>query len=112
MGGADFVSVLFTEFLNEDPDNPRWFYRDRFFLDPGHMSPMLYSILSMSGKYSMEDLSNFRQWGSKTPGHPEYGPELGIEVTTGPLGQGISFFAPEFPTNIAVNIFSFKSCCI
>lgn len=88
MGGADFVSVLFTEFLNENPDNPRWFYRDRFFMDPGHMSPMLYSILSMSGKYSMEDLSNFRQWGSPTPGHPEVDLDRGVENTSGPLGQG------------------------
>ena len=88
MGGADFVSVLFSEFINEDPDNPHWFYRDRFFLDPGHMSPMLYSILAMSGKYSMDDLSNFRQWGSPTPGHPEVDVDRGVENTSGPLGQG------------------------
>ncbi|WP_159517112.1 transketolase family protein [Sunxiuqinia indica] len=88
MGGADFVSVLYSEFLNYDPSDMSWANRDRFFLDPGHMSPMLYSILSLTGKYSMDDLSNFRQWGSVTPGHPEVDVERGVENTSGPLGQG------------------------
>ena len=88
MGGADFVNVLFSEFLVHDPKNPRWINRDRFFLDPGHMSPMLYSVLSLCGKYSMEDLANFRQWGSVTPGHPEVEVDRMVENTSGPLGQG------------------------
>ena len=91
MGGADFIKVLFSEFLVYDPENPFWEGRDRFFLDPGHMSPMLYSVLCMAGKYSMEDLKNFRQWGSCTPGHPERDIERGIENTSGPLGQGHTF---------------------
>ena len=91
MGGADFINVLFSEFLVYDPENPFWEGRDRFFLDPGHMSPMLYSVLCMAGKYSMEDLKNFRQWGSCTPGHPERDIERGIENTSGPLGQGHTF---------------------
>ena len=88
MGGADFVSVLFAEFLRYDPDNMRYPYRDRFFLDPGHMSPMLYSVLALAGHYSMEDLQQFRQWGSITPGHPEVDVMRGVENTSGPLGQG------------------------
>lgn len=88
MGGADFVHVLFSEFLNYDPADRTWLNRDRFFLDPGHMSPMLYSILALSGTFSMDDLSNFRQWGSVTPGHPEVDFARGIENTSGPLGQG------------------------
>ncbi|RZT97001.1 transketolase [Ancylomarina subtilis] len=88
MGGADFVNVLFSEFLNFDPSDMKWANRDRFFLDPGHMSPMLYSILSLTGNYSMDDLKNFRQWGSVTPGHPEVDQERGVENTSGPLGQG------------------------
>ena len=91
MGGADFINVLFSEFLVYDPENPFWEGRDRFFLDPGHMSPMLYSVLCMAGKFSMEDLKNFRQWGSCTPGHPERDIERGIENTSGPLGQGHTF---------------------
>ena len=71
MGGADYINVLYSQFLNFDPDDMTWANRDRFFLDPGHMSPMLYSMLSLIGTYSMEDLKNFRQWGSVTPGHPE-----------------------------------------
>ncbi|MBQ5538794.1 MAG: transketolase, partial [Bacteroidales bacterium] len=71
MGGADFVHVLFSEFLKFDPSDPEWDNRDRFFLDPGHMSPMLYSILTLINKFSLEDIKNFRQWGSVTPGHPE-----------------------------------------
>lgn len=88
MGGADFINLLYSEFLNFDPDDLSWENRDRFFLDPGHMSPMLYSVLSMIGAYSMEDLQNFRQWGSITPGHPEIDPKHGVENTSGPLGQG------------------------
>lgn len=88
MGGADYVNVLFSEFLNFDPDDASWANRDRFFLDPGHMSPMLYATLSLIGKYNMEDLKNFRQWGSITPGHPERDVKRGIENTSGPLGQG------------------------
>lgn len=88
MGGADYVNVLFSEFMNFDPDDAAWVNRDRFFLDPGHMSPMLYAILSLIGKFSMEDLQNFRQWGSVTPGHPERDVTRGIENTSGPLGQG------------------------
>jgi len=88
MGGADFANILFTEFLNYDPSEMTWPFRDRFFLDPGHMSPMLYSVLALAGNYSLEDLKNFRQWGSVTPGHPEVDPERGVENTSGPLGQG------------------------
>lgn len=88
MGGADFTNVLYAEFLNFDPDDPEWVNRDRFFLDPGHMSPMLYATLSLIGKFNMEDLRNFRQWGSITPGHPERDVKRGIENTSGPLGQG------------------------
>lgn len=88
MGGADFVNVLYSEFLIFDPLRPRWPGRDRFFLDPGHMSPMLYSQLALIGKYSMEDLKNFRQWQSITPGHPELDVMRGVENTSGPLGQG------------------------
>lgn len=88
MGGADFVNVLYSSFLVTDPDDPSWIARDRFFLDPGHMSPMLYSVLALSGKYTMEELQQFRQWGSVTPGHPEVDVERGVENTSGPLGQG------------------------
>lgn len=88
MGGADYIEVLYSKFLNFDPDNMSWEFRDRFFLDPGHMSPMLYSMLALTGAYSMEDLANFRQWGSTTPGHPEVDRTRGIENTSGPLGQG------------------------
>ncbi len=88
MGGADFVNVLYSSFLVTDPDDPTWFARDRFFLDPGHMSPMLYSALALTGKYTPEELSQFRQWGSVTPGHPELDPMRGVENTSGPLGQG------------------------
>ncbi|BDD05033.1 transketolase family protein [Aureibacter tunicatorum] len=88
MGGADFVNILYTEFLNYDPKDPKWINRDRFFLDPGHMSPMLYSVLHLAGYYTTEDLKNFRQWGSPTPGHPEVDFDRGVENTSGPLGQG------------------------
>ncbi len=88
MGGADFINLLYTEFLRYDPNHMDWAYRDRMFLDPGHMSPMLYSVLSLAGHYSMEDLANLRQWGSITPGHPEVDVMRGVENTSGPLGQG------------------------
>lgn len=88
MGGADFVNVLYSQFLVTDPDDPSWIARDRFFLDPGHMSPMLYSVLALTGKYTIEELQQFRQWGSVTPGHPELNPARGVENTSGPLGQG------------------------
>ncbi len=88
MGGADFINVLYSQFLMYDPSDPKWINRDRFFLDPGHMSPMLYSVLLLSGKLNMDDIKSFRQWGSRTPGHPEVNFELGIENTSGPLGQG------------------------
>lgn len=91
MGGADFVNVLFSEFLVYDPQNPRWEGRDRFFLDPGHMSPMLYSVLALTGKFTMDELKDFRQWGSVTPGHPEVNVDRGIENTSGPLGQGHTY---------------------
>ena len=93
MGGADFINVLFSEFLIYDPSNPFWEGRDRFYLDPGHMSPMLYSVLAMQGKFTLEDLQQFRQWGSITPGHPERDIAHGIENTSGPLGQGHTFAA-------------------
>ncbi len=93
MGGADFINVLFSEFLVYDPENPSWSGRDRFYLDPGHMSPMLYSALCLQGKFTLDELSEFRQWGSPTPGHPERDIERGIENTSGPLGQGHTFAA-------------------
>ena len=93
MGGADFINVLFSEFLEYDPENPHWEHRDRFFLDPGHMSPMLYSVLALSGKFTLDELKEFRQWGSPTPRHPEIDVERGIENTSGPLGQGHAFAA-------------------
>ena len=71
MGGADFINVLYTEFLRFDPTDMSWPFRDRFFLDPGHMSPILYSVLTLNGLFSLDDIKNFRQWGSPTPGHPE-----------------------------------------
>ena len=88
MGGADFINILYSEFLNFDPTDMQWINRDRFFLDPGHMSPMLYAVLTLTGHFSFEDIKNFRQWGSPTPGHPELDLKRGIENTSGPLGQG------------------------
>lgn len=93
MGGADFINVLYSEFLEYDPDNPSWELRDRFFLDPGHMSPMLYSVLHMSEKLTTDEIQNFRQWGSPTHGHPELDVKRGIENTSGPLGQGHAYAA-------------------
>jgi len=119
MGGADFMHVLFSEYLNYDPTDRTWFNRDRFFLDPGHMSPMLYSGLALTGTYSMEELANFRQWGSPTPGHPEVDFERGVENTSGPLGQGHAmalgaaiaerFLAARFGDWMSHNIYTFIS---
>jgi len=88
MGAADFINILYSEFLEFNPDDMAWPFRDRFFLDPGHMSPMLYSVLTLVGAYTIEDLKNFRQWESVTPGHPELDVKRGVENTSGPLGQG------------------------
>ena len=91
MGGADFINVLYSEYLQYDPENPKWEGRDRLFLDPGHMSPMLYGVLSMTGHFTLEDLQQFRQWGSPTPGHPELNVMRGVENSSGPLGQGHTY---------------------
>ena len=88
MGGADFINLLYAEFLRYDPEDPSYPFRDRFFLDPGHMSAMLYSVLMLAGFYTADDLKTFRQWGSITPGHPEVDVMHGVENTSGPLGQG------------------------
>ena len=119
MGGADFIHILFSEFLNFDPKDPKWINRDRFFLDPGHMSPMLYSILTLTGHFTSEELKNFRQWGSPTPGHPELDVMRGIENTSGPLGQGHTiavgaaiaerFLVARFGELFAHKIFTFIS---
>jgi transketolase len=119
MGGADFMHILFSEFLNFDPSDMTWINRDRFFLDPGHMSPMLYATLMLTGAYSMDDLMQFRQWGSKTPGHPELTVERGIENTSGPLGQGHAmaagaaiaerFLTTRFGDWMSHNIYTFIS---
>jgi transketolase len=91
MGMAPAAYVLWTKYMKHNPVNPKWHNRDRFVLSAGHGSALLYTMLHLTGyDMSLDDLKNFRQWGSKTPGHPEYEPDLGIEVTTGPLGQGIS----------------------
>ena len=91
LGGSDFINVLFSEYLRYDPENPAWEARDRFFLDPGHMAPMLYSQLCLAGKFTLDELQTLRQWGSVVPGHPERDIERGIENTSGPLGQGHVF---------------------
>lgn len=114
MGGADFIHILFSEFLNFDPDNPKWINRDRFFLDPGHMSPMLYSVLTLTGNFKVDDLKNFRQWGSPTPGHPELDLTRMIENTSGPLGQGHTMavgaaIAERFLVSRFGNLFSHKT---
>ena len=88
MGGADFTHLVYSEYLVYDPKDPFWKERDRFFLDPGHMSAMLYAALAITGRYTIEDLKAFRQWGSHTPGHPEHDVAHGVENTSGPLGQG------------------------
>lgn len=119
MGGADFINVLYSQFLVTDPDDPTWIARDRFFLDPGHMSPMLYSVLAMCGYYTIEELQQFRQWGSVTPGHPELDPRRGVENTSGPLGQGHTmavgaaiaerFLAARFGESFAHKTYAFIS---
>lgn len=119
MGGSDLINILFSEFLEYDPENPKWEGRDRFFLDPGHMSPMLYSVLALAGKFSMEELKQFRQWGSVTPGHPEVDVMRGIENTSGPLGQGhvyavgaaiaAKFLKARFGEVMSQNIYTFIS---
>ncbi|KZN96041.1 MULTISPECIES: transketolase [Aeribacillus] len=91
MGAAPMAYALWTKFMNINPENPNWFNRDRFVLSAGHGSMLLYSLLHLSGyDLSMDDIKSFRQWGSKTPGHPEYGHTPGVDATTGPLGQGIA----------------------
>src|SRR5512136_586703 len=119
MGGADFIHILFSEFLNFDPADPYWINRDRFFLDPGHMSPMLYSVLTLTGHFKVDDLKQFRQWGSPTPGHPELDLARGIENTSDPLGQGHTmavgaaiaerFLAARFGELFAHKIYAFIS---
>jgi transketolase len=119
MGAADFIHILFSEFLNFDPSDPKWINRDRFFLDAGHMSPMLYSILTLTGHFQPEDLKSFRQWGSTTPGHPEYDILRAVENTSGPLGQGHTnavgaaiaerFLAARFGELFSHKIFTFIS---
>ena len=91
MGGADFINVLYSEYLQFDPENPKWEGRDRLFLDPGHMSPMLYGVLTFTGHFTLEELQQFRQWGSPTPGHPELNIMRGVENSSGPLGQGHTY---------------------
>ena len=91
MGGADFINVLYSEYLQYDPENPKWEGRARFFLDPGHMAPMLYAQLALAGKFSLEELQQLRQWGSPTPGHPELNVMRGVENSSGPLGQGHTY---------------------
>lgn len=91
MGAAPMAYTLWTRYMNHNPQNPQWFNRDRFVLSAGHGSMLLYSLLHLSGyDVTMNDLKEFRQWGSKTPGHPEYGHTPGVDATTGPLGQGIA----------------------
>ena len=119
MGGADFINVLYSEYLIYDPENPEWEGRDRFFLDPGHMAPMLYSQLCLAGYLTLDDLKNLRQWGSRTPGHPERCLKLGIENTSGPLGQGhvfgvgaaiaAKFLKARFPEVMNQTIYAFIS---
>lgn len=119
MGGADFINVLYSRHLVTDPDCPTWPGRDRLFLDPGHMSPMLYSVLALTGKYTLEELQQFRQWGSPTPGHPEVDVMRGVENTSGPLGQGHTmavgsaiaerFLAARFGETVAHKTYAFIS---
>src|SRR5512135_2664631 len=91
MGAAPMAYVLWSRFMRHNPKNPFWHNRDRFVLSAGHGSALLYSLLHLTGyDLSLDDIKNFRQWESKTPGHPEYAPECGIETTTGPLGQGFA----------------------
>src|SRR3990170_1182970 len=90
MALAPLAYMLWTRFLRYNPKNPNWFNRDRFVLSNGHASMLQYAILHLTGyDLSLDDIKNFRQWGSRTPGHPEHGLTPGVEATTGPLGQGI-----------------------
>ncbi|GAF02451.1 transketolase family protein [Saccharicrinis fermentans] len=119
MGGADFINILFSEYLNYDPNDRNWVNRDRFYLDPGHMSPMLYAQLALTGAYTMEEIAHFRQWGSPTPGHPEVDFSRGVENTSGPLGQGHTmavgaaitekFLVERFGKWMSHNIYTFIS---
>lgn len=119
MGGADFMAILYCEFMKFDPADKEWFLRDRFFLDPGHMSPMIYSTLALFDGFSMDDLSNFRQWESPTPGHPELEVHRGVENTSGPLGQGHAmgagaaiaerFLAARFSESVAHKTYAYIS---
>lgn len=91
LGNAPLIYTLWDKFIRYNPQDPRWFNRDRFVLSPGHGSALLYSLLHLLGfGLTLQDLKDFRQWGSKTPGHPEYGHTAGVEASTGPLGHGIS----------------------
>src|SRR5271170_4213685 len=92
LGAAPMAYALWTKVLKHNPRNPDWFNRDRFVLSAGHGSMLLYSLLHLTGfkAVTMKEIENFRQWGSKTPGHPEYGHTPGVETTTGPLGQGLA----------------------
>src|SRR5215470_6845193 len=91
LGAAPMAYVLWTRFLQHNPKNPKWENRDRFLLSAGHGSMLLYSLLHLTGyDLPLDELKHFRQWGSKTPGHPEYGLTPGVEITTGPLGQGFA----------------------
>ena len=95
MGMADIAEVLWRDFMMHNPGNPNWFNRDRFILSNGHGSMLIYSLLHLTGyDLSVQDLQNFRQLNSKTPGHPEYGYTPGVETTTGPLGQGLALAKP------------------
>src|SRR3989339_1283042 len=91
LGVAPMAYVLWTRFLKHNPANPAWFDRDRFVLSAGHGSALLYSLLHLTGyDLPLEEIQRFRQWGSRTPGHPEHGVTPGVETTTGPLGQGFA----------------------
>lgn len=116
MGGADFINLLYSSFLVSDPDDPTWFVRDRLILDAGHMSPMLYGVLAMTGHYTMAELQQFRQWGSVTPGHPELDPKRGVENASGPLGQGTAMavgvaIAERFMVARFGELFAHKTYC-
>ncbi len=116
MGGADFINLLYCSFLVSDPDDPTWFVRDRLILDAGHMSPMLYGVLALSGRYTMDELQQFRQWGSVTPGHPELDPKRGVENASGPLGQGTAMavgvaIAERFMVARFGELFAHKTYC-
>src|SRR5450631_1537707 len=91
LGAAEIGAVIYGDLLAHDPADPEWINRDRFVLSAGHGSMFLYAWLHLSGyALSMDDIKRFRQWGSKTPGHPEFGHTPGVEATTGPLGQGLA----------------------